>query len=716
MTLAAPSRAPYVTLRPYRTSQGRLIDPVVPEVAALVDRGVARSLQVLPFDATEDVVFVAAVAPQRQEVRSLVKTLGSEVRLCRADARELSEAQDRVDGNFGRFGQIAVAMGRLRPLALRAALAQQARQGGRIGQILIDRGTLSSLDVAQVIARQSGRPFVDLFSGRSRREGLETAWDMMPENFWRSRAVVPVDRAGPRLVLAAEDPGEPSLAADLERIFTGEVRIYQTGQRDVQAALRQHYGQEYLDLSRTDLLRVRPEDSAHQLLSRGQKTFFAVLGGLLALCLMRFTGQTMIVLNALSQLGYIALTIFKLSIFRAPASRRVETVVTPEELAQLDDSSLPPYTVFVPLRSEASVLPVLLRALRMLDYPKDRLDVKLLLEEDDPETIAAVSRTRLPGYIDVVVLPAADPRTKPKACNYGLLSARGTYVVIYDAEDIPDPLQLKKAIVAFRKAGPEVGCVQAKLSFFNKEQNLLTRWFTTEYAMWFGLLLPGLQVSRMPIPLGGTSNHLRTDVLQEIGAWDPYNVTEDADLGVRLYKAGYRTVIVDSDTLEEANSDFVNWVRQRSRWVKGYIQTWLVHMRHPVRLWRELGPRGFLGFQAMVAGTPFTFLMNPLYWVMTTMWFLVAWGLVQQVFPSWLYYMGMGNLLLGNFMFAYLNMVAAYRRGDDELVKYAVFAPLYWGLMSVAAAKALIQIVSRPSHWEKTVHGLADVEMETHVA
>ena len=713
MTLAA-SRMPYVGLLPYRTQEGELRDPVVPEVAALIDRGVARALEILPFDAGGD-VFIAAARPESEEVQALMRGLDVKVRLCRADAQELEQAQDRVDREFGRFGQLAVAMGRLRPRDLLSALDEQARLGGRLGAVLVRRGALTPFDVAQVMARQSRLPFVDLLAGDGVTASPREAWDLMPEAFWRERSVVPVDRLEGRLVVAAVET-DPGVASDLGRAFPGEVRVFPTGRRDVQAALHRRYGQEYLSRSRSELLELRPEDSARALLSRGQKILLAFLAGLLAVSLLRLPLLTAIVLNTLSQVAYMILTLFKLWIFRRPAAARVEMEVAEDDLAALDEASLPPYTVFVPLRSETSVLPVLTQALQSLDYPKDRLDVKLLLEEDDPETIAAVSRAGLPGFIEMVVLPAADPRTKPKACNYGLQDARGDYVVIYDAEDIPDPLQLKKAIVAFRKAGPEVGCVQAKLSFFNKEQNLLTRWFTTEYAMWFGLLLPGLQVSRMPIPLGGTSNHLRTDVLQEIGAWDPYNVTEDADLGVRLYKAGYRTVIVDSDTLEEANSDFVNWVRQRSRWVKGYIQTWLVHMRHPVRLWRELGPRGFLGFQAMVAGTPFTFLMNPLYWVMTTMWFLVAWGLVQQVFPSWLYYMGMGNLLLGNFMFAYLNMVAAYRRGDDELVKYAVFAPLYWGLMSVAAAKALIQIVSRPSHWEKTVHGLADVEMETHVA
>ncbi len=699
------SGVPFVSLKPYRGEAGDLIDPVVPEVSALMDRHLARASQVLPFDASDEAVFVAAVWPEAPSLRALLGTLDRRVALCRVDRADLLAAQERVDRSFGRFGQVAVAMGRLDPRELRAALRQQSNGGGRIGDVLISRGALRRLDVAQVAARQARLPFVDLLSGDG-SDRARAAWDLMPEVFWRERSAVPIDRLGSRLVVAAEDPTDSQLAEDLETAFAGEVRVVATGRRDVQAALHRRYADEYLASARSERAGRRPLDSARELLSRGQKAGILVLGGVLAAALWRLPGQTAVALNALCQVGYLLLTLFKLWIFREPADGISETGVSDEELGLLAEADLPRYTVFVPLRGEANVLEALMRALEALDYPKDRLDVKLLLEADDPETVSAVFGSRLPDFVDVLVLPAAEPRTKPKACNFGLLHARGEYAVVYDAEDVPDPLQLRKALVAFRRAGPDVGCVQAKLSYYNKNQNLLTRWFTTEYAMWFGLLLPGLQRARMPIPLGGTSNHLRVDVLREIGGWDPYNVTEDADLGVRLHKAGYRTVMVDSETLEEANSEFVNWVRQRSRWVKGYIQTWLVHMRHPLQLWREMGPRGFFGFHAMVAGTPFTFLMNPIYWAMTTAWFLTYWGFVQQVFPSWLYYMGTGNLLLGTFTFAYLNMVAAYRRGDDDLVKYAVFGPVYWGLMSLAAAKALLQLVTRPSHWEKTAHGL----------
>jgi cellulose synthase/poly-beta-1,6-N-acetylglucosamine synthase-like glycosyltransferase len=206
--------------------------------------------------------------------------------------------------------------------------------------------------------------------------------------------------------------------------------------------------------------------------------------------------------------------------------------------------------------------------------------------------------------------------------------------------------------------------------------------------------------------LGGTSNHFRREALLEINAWDPYNVTEDADLGVRLYKRGYQTAIIDSTTYEEANSKLGNWIRQRSRWIKGYIQTWLVHMRHPVQLWKELGWKAFLGFQFAVGGNFFTSLLNPIYWIFTSLWFLFQWQFIQQIFPAVIFYLGAMCLFFGNFAFTYINVAGAMRRNYYDMVKYALLSPFYWALASLAAWRGFLQLFSNPYYWEKTVHGL----------
>jgi cellulose synthase/poly-beta-1,6-N-acetylglucosamine synthase-like glycosyltransferase len=227
--------------------------------------------------------------------------------------------------------------------------------------------------------------------------------------------------------------------------------------------------------------------------------------------------------------------------------------------------------------------------------------------------------------------------------------------------------------------------------------------------MQFDLLLPGLDVEQVPIPLGGSSNHFVTARLRELGAWDPYNVTEDADLGVRLHKAGMKTSMMDSTTLEEANSDLHNWVRQRSRWCKGYYQTWLVHMRNPLRLLSSLGLKGFLSFNLIIGGA-FIFLLNPVFWALTSVYLLTQAHAIESLFPGFVFYAAASMLFIGNLTFLYMHLAGALQRGYFGLARYALLIPIYWGLMSWAAWKGAVQLVSNPFYWEKTKHGLTGGE------
>jgi cellulose synthase/poly-beta-1,6-N-acetylglucosamine synthase-like glycosyltransferase len=303
-------------------------------------------------------------------------------------------------------------------------------------------------------------------------------------------------------------------------------------------------------------------------------------------------------------------------------------------------------------------------------------------------------------------VPAEGPRTKPKACNYGLQLARGEFCVIYDAEDVPEPDQLKKALAVFRRSGSEFGCVQAKLNYYNPNQNAITKWFALEYTSWFDFFLPGLVDLRLPVPLGGSSNHFRTVMLCELGAWDPNNVTEDADLGMRLHRAGHQTALMDSLTLEEANSDFVNWMRQRSRWGKGYFISWLVLMRHPVQLWRDVGWRATVAMQLTLGGTFGVALLNLLVWLMTLLWSLAQFQIIGYLFPAPMYYIAMLELVLGNFFFMYMAVWSAEHRKSYDLTHVGMLSPVYWLMASLAMLKAGMQLITRPTFWEKTVHGL----------
>jgi cellulose synthase/poly-beta-1,6-N-acetylglucosamine synthase-like glycosyltransferase len=452
--------------------------------------------------------------------------------------------------------------------------------------------------------------------------------------------------------------------------------------------------------------------SAQRTLSRLQARFLVATAAFILLLLVVTPLGTLTAAIALATVLYVAALVYRLLMFRTSLDAPQMVVISEEDARAIPDDELPVYTILVPAYREPEVIANLMASLRELDYPSDRLDIKLLLEADDPDTLAAVLAARPSANVDVLRLLPSEPRTKPKACNVGLGRARGSFVTIYDAEDRPDPLQLRRVVAAFRHLPAEVACLQAKLSYHNADQNLLTRWFTAEYALWFGQLLPGLVKLGAPVPLGGTSNHFRRELLVRLGGWDPFNVTEDADLGIRLHRLGYRTGVLDSTTMEEANSDLVNWTKQRSRWYKGYLQTWLVHMRHPHQLWKQLGTRGFIGFNLFVGGTPFLAMLNPVFWAMTALWFMVRPAFIMELFPAWLYYTSLLCLVAGNFAFLYTAVVGARVLGRPTLVFAALLSPAYWVMMSVAAIKAMVQLVAAPTFWEKTVHGLDERAIE----
>jgi cellulose synthase/poly-beta-1,6-N-acetylglucosamine synthase-like glycosyltransferase len=449
-----------------------------------------------------------------------------------------------------------------------------------------------------------------------------------------------------------------------------------------------------------------PDLSASRVLTRSQVLVLGILVGATVLGLILAPLAVGLAFSGTITAIYAAMLVRNILMFRRLLTPSAGFVISDAEARAIPDDALPCYTVMVPAFSEPEIIASTLEALAQLDYPSSRLDVKLLLEADDQATRAAVAAARPAPNIEVVLVPPAQPRTKPKALNFGLSWARGDYVTIYDAEDRPDPLQLRRAVVAFSRADRRVACLQAKLDYHNPGQNLLTAWFRLEYLTWFGFTLPAIARGHTPVPLGGTSMHIRTTALKAIGGWDPHNVTEDCDLGVRLYRIGYRTAILDSTTYEEANSDVINWVKQRSRWVKGYAQSWLVHMRHPIRLWRELGTRGFIGFNLLVGATTVTSVLNPFLWTLTAVWFTVHPAFIQSVFPDPIFYPAMLSLIVGNFIGYYGGLVTLRTTDRPELLKAALLMPVYWGLMSLAAVRALLQLLIAPFAWDKTVHGL----------
>jgi cellulose synthase/poly-beta-1,6-N-acetylglucosamine synthase-like glycosyltransferase len=366
---------------------------------------------------------------------------------------------------------------------------------------------------------------------------------------------------------------------------------------------------------------------------------------------------------------------------------------------------LPPYTVLVPLFREANVVPDLVDALSALDYPADKLQIVFITERVDRETQLALAAAGLRPHMQVVIVPDGEPRTKPRALNFAFAQATGDYIVVYDAEDMPEADQLRRAICRLR-AAPELGCVQARLNVYNSDDTWLARQFAIEYTALFDCLLPALERLRLPVPLGGTSNHFPRQVLEEVGGWDPYNVTEDADLGIRLARGGWRVEVLGSTTWEEAPETFAIWLGQRTRWLKGWMQTYLVHMREPFRLLRELGVRPFIGLQVLMGGLLLSALVHPWFYALAML--DAVYGVLvisgSSITGQLLWWLGLFNLVMGYATGVALGGMAVTRRGRGGLAAHALLMPAYWLLISCAAYRALWQLAAAPFYWEKTEH------------
>ena len=474
-------------------------------------------------------------------------------------------------------------------------------------------------------------------------------------------------------------------------------------------------GESYVKSSVFELLNRDPNSSALVTFTTPQLIFFFTLLAFIAAGVIINFKPVSIIINVAMSTFFLIAIIFKLFLSLVGSRFELHQAVTKQEVKEMVDGELPIYTILLPVYKEDKLIKKLIWNLQSLDYPRERLDIKLLIEEDDDKTLNAVRNLDFPAIFEVIVVPFHMPKTKPKACNYGLHFSTGKYLTIYDAEDIPDTDQLKKVAKLFDKLPPHYICIQSALNYFNRNENFLTRMFTLEYSYWFDYMLPGLDTLDIPIPLGGTSNHFKMENLIELGAWDPFNVTEDADLGVRAYAKGYKVAIINSTTYEEANNEPFNWVRQRSRWIKGYMQTYLVHMRNPVKLWRKIGWRGFLGFNFFIGATPITFLVYPILLAVFLSYVIFNITSMKTLFPDWVLFISIFNLIVGNILMIYVNMMAVFKRRFYELILFAIANPIYWLMHSTAAYMGLYQLVVNPFYWEKTNHGLSKVNSPTNV-
>lgn len=600
---------------------------------------------------------------------------------------------------MARLGDILVADGVIEREALEGFAVKAS---GRLGDYLKAHASLGGQALARALATQYGLSYVALDASPAER-GLFSPRDL-PQ--YLRHLYVPYRHEGGRLTIATPQPVEAL------RELLGEVNLVVISMRDFAAYLANAGAQAVTRRARLDLRRMHRGLVASRVMMPHQLRGFLLLAALLTGIWLLAPSSTWRTLLIFCNLFYFTTLAFKLQLYlqgmhAQRGSLRLQQSLD-NDIAAMDERTLPVYTLLVPLYDEsAAVMRRLIANLTALDYPKEKLDIKLICEADDEATIDALKALSPPQIMEILRVPPSRPRTKPKACNVALQQVRGEYLVIFDAEDAPEPKQLKRALALFRRSAGDVACLQSPLNYYNRNENMLTQLFAIEYGALFDLLLPALERMELPMPLGGTSNHLKVDVLRETGGWDAFNVTEDADLGIRLAYLGRKTRMLPSLTLEEAPITLGAWMKQRTRWIKGYIQTWLVYMRDAGELKRRLGTRGYYGFQFFIGAPALTFLFAPFFW---GIFLLASLGLIPTHLSG-----GMVGLCLVSFMggiashWLFAREVVRRERWHEDMRLALLVFPFYWLLHSIACVRALWQLASAPHYWEKTTHGLSRV-------
>lgn len=577
---------------------------------------------------------------------------------------------------------------------LRQAAFKAAEWGVSAQVALIALGALNEAGYYRALATELNVPFLP-----RPRAGASARY---PQDITAGIVPLAVTAGGPRFAIA---PAGPMLAHLLgARVRLGSNRVAITTPKGLAASVMAQLGPAIAHRAANDLADRDPALSFRGGSSRFQLAMAGVMASALVCAAMLLPGEILSLAIAPSGLIFLAMVVLRLGACIEDNPARASPLLA----RLLDESELPHYTILVPLYRERRVVKRLVPALKAIDYPPAKLDIKIVLEADDDGTRKALFGLDLPDHFDILVAPPGLPRTKPRALNVALPSARGELLVIFDAEDIPDPDQLKLAAATFARAPSDIACLQARLVIDNSADGWLPAFFSLEYAALFDVMIPALTHYGLPVPLGGTSNHFRTEVLRGLDGWDAWNVTEDADLGIRLARKGWRVGDLPSATLEEAPAELTAWLGQRARWLKGWMQVCLTHSREPRRVWRELGPAAFAGAVAISLGTVVSALAFPLFTALFVLAALdgsllsprtaaeIAWAaLALTVFGS-----GLAAMLLPAF-------VGARRRGLTQLLPLVPLLPVYFGLVSLAAWRALHEFATAPSRWNKTEHGLA---------
>lgn len=598
-----------------------------------------------------------------------------------------------------KIGEHLIEQGLLSPSEIEKALKIQQETGSLLGEILQAEGLITAYKFYKEFAAFKNIPFVNLEEYSVNNAVLINA----DKQEYIEKNYIPFDVKDRIIYIATTETNE-----DFEKYLSEKYKHYKlfiTSPYDIAWAVQRRFSKEYSHASSEGLFESQPEFSSKKIMvGLFPKTLF-VLSCLLILYL--FFNP-----NIFNSLLFLVNVVFFLSIvskFLFFSVGVIDTKISKQKYKlDVEDSQLPIYSILVPLfKEKKATISSLINALSNLDYPKEKLDIKLICEEVDSETINVIKSLKPASNFQIIKVPDIYPRTKPKACNYALNFCKGEFVTIYDAEDRPEAPQLKKVLAVFyhhQNSGySNLACVQARLNFYNRNENILTKLFAIEYSSLFDYILRGLRKLQIPIPLGGTSNHFRMNVLKSLFAWDPYNVTEDADVGIRLALAGMKTELVDSITLEEAPITLKPWINQRSRWIKGYFQTFFVHIKQTAKLYKNCGTAGCFGFVMFVGVPGFIYIVTLPVLILTILDYLFS----ANQMPDLLIQFCFINLVLTLFTNLFISFYILISRGWFKMIFAAFIFPAYWILHCIASYQSLYQLIKKPHHWNKTEHGVS---------
>ena len=597
------------------------------------------------------------------------------------------------------LGRQLIEDGHITTTDLVHALEQQSKMDAQLGGILVANGVLTSQTLLATLAMQSNAQHVDLNNDPCHA----SLSNILSAQICLKHQVVAWLRMGNSVLVATSHPDKfDALRAEMkEAPFTFLPVI--ADPRQIQSQITRLYGEQ---LAEQALVQVPDHDSCR---NWGQanllKSRKVALGAVAVLSTIAIFPDVVLSIAML----WAALTLLLTIIIKGSGFLVHITGKSRPPAHTLKDvnARLPCVSIMIPLFHEPEIADALITRLENLTYPKPLLDIVLVLEAADEITRTALQRIQLPSWIKVVVVPDAKGlTTKPRAMNYALDFCRGTIIGIWDAEDAPEPDQIEKVAARFDEAAPNVVCLQGMLDYYNARQNWISRCFTIEYATWWRVVLPGMARLGFVIPLGGTTLFFRRNALEKLGRWDAHNVTEDADLGVRLARHGYVTELIPTVTYEEANCGPWRWVRQRSRWLKGFMITYCVHMRDPKSLMRDLGFKRFMGLQMIFLATFSQFAFAPVLW---SFW-VTIFGYthpIQNVLGETAILALIVLFFIAEILTITMGMTAVCAPNRRHLMKWVLTMPLYFTLGTLASYKALYEMIVTPFYWDKTEHGVS---------